>query len=165
MAGIVRVFARFVIFASISAAFLLAQAFRVAPSHTDLQTPGVFSLTLDAPAGKTPVALQWEFWVPPVIAISPADITISPEAESARKSLTCAARTNKPDRQRGTRFTCVLAGGKNPIENGPIASIHYRAQWDTKGVPVRVSVEDVLGVSADLKRIPILGVDQIIDIH
>jgi hypothetical protein len=153
---------RCVISAWISAVILYGQSLRVPPSQTDLKTPGVFSVTIDSPPGKAPVALQWELSVPPVIAISAADITIGKAAESARKSLSCAT---KPAIQRRTRYACILAGGQDPIRNGPIAVIQYRVQWDARGAPIRVAIENVLGISSDLKRIPIPNADGIIDIR
>jgi len=42
--------------------------------------------------------------------------------------------------------------------------VRYRAQWDVKGAPVRVAIENILGASADLKRIPISDVNVAIDI-
>jgi hypothetical protein len=157
-------FASCAISMSISSAIVFGQSLHVPPSRTDLNTPGVFSAALDSPPGKEPVALQWEISVPPAIAIGAADITIGKAAESAGKSLTCAPRTAKPPTQRRTAYVCILAGGQKPIGNGPVAEVRYRAQWDVKGAPIRVVIEKILGVSADLKRIPIPNVDAIINI-
>ena len=148
----------------ISAAILFGQSLRVTPFQTDVKTPGVFSVTLDSPPEKAPVALQWEFSIPPVIAIRPVDITIGIAAESVGKSLACAARSAKPA-TRGVRYTCVLAGGQHPIANGSIAEVRYRAQWDVKGAPIRVAIENILGASADLSRIPMPNVGATIDIE
>ena len=97
-----------------------------------------------------------------MIAVKAADIPIGKAAESARKSLTCAA---KPGRERISRYACILAGGQDPIGNGQIAVVQYQAQWDPKGTPIRVGIENILGVSADLKRIPIANVDAVIEIR
>ena len=149
----------------ISEVFLFSQSLRVTPSHTDLRTPGVFSVSIESPPGKAPVALQWEFSVPPVIAISMADITIGKAAESAPKSLTCATKANKPATSRRMRYACILAGGRDPITNGPIVDVHYRAKWDANGAQIRVALENILGASADAKPIPIPNVDEIIEIR
>ena len=158
-------FARCLIFVLPSAVTLFSQSLLVPPSRTDLKTPGVFSVTIDSPPGKAPVALQWEFSIPPVIVIGLPDITIGKAAESAGKFLTCANRPNKPAIQRRIRVACILAGGKDPIPNGPIAVVQYHAQWDVEGAQIRVAVENILGVSVDLKAIPIPNVDEIIDIR
>jgi len=65
----------------------------------------------------------------------------------------------------GSRYACILAGGQERIGNGPIAVVQYRAQWDVKGTPIRVAIENILGTSADLKRIPIPNADAVIDIR
>jgi len=153
---------RYLISASMSAIALFGQALHVPPSGTDLKTPGVFSVMMDSPPGKAPVALQWDFSVPPAIAITTADITIGKAAQSARKSVTCAT---KPGTQRRTRFTCILAGGQEPMGNGPIVVVQYRAQWDVKGAPIRVAIESILGASADVKQIPISNVEAIINVR
>jgi hypothetical protein len=159
--------AKGLISASMAAVVACGQSLRVIPSQTDLKTPGVFSLSMDSPSGKAPAALQWEFSVPPVIAISVADITVGQAAESAHKLLTCAIKTNKSPVQRRTRLACILAGGLAPIPNGPVAVVHYRVQWEVGGAPIRIGVENILGASADPKPTPIRipGVDQIIEIR
>jgi hypothetical protein len=149
----------------IFAAILFGQSLSAPPSHSDGKSPGIFSVILDSPPGKAPAALQWEFSVPAAIAIVPADITIGKAAQSAHKSLTCAARSSKPPVQRRLRYTCILAGGRDPIGNGSIAEVEYRPQWDVKGAPIRVTIENILGASADLKRIPMENVDARIEIQ
>lgn len=121
-------------------------------------------MAIDSPKGEEPVALQWEFFIPPVLAIRPADITIGPAAESARKSLTCVSKPNKPV-QRGTRYACILAGEQAPIGSGAIVVVQYRVQWDVKGAPIRVAIEKIVGASADLKRISMPNLDATIDIE
>jgi hypothetical protein len=158
-------FTECVISGLISPLILFGQSLRVPPSTTDLKTPGLFSVTIDSPPGKAPVALQWEFSVPPVIAFTTADITIGTAAASAGKSLTCAKSATKPATERRVKYSCILAGGQDPIGNGPIAEVRYRAQWDVKGAPIRVAIENVLGASTNLKRIPISNVDAIINIR
>ncbi len=155
---------RYAISGLISAVNMFGQSLFVLPSRTDLKTPGVFSVTIDSPPGKAPQALQWDFSVPPVIEIATTDITIGKAAESARKSLTCAKKATTPAKQRGTRLACILAGGQDPIGNGPIAVVQYRAQWDVKGAPITVAIENILGASTDLKRIPIPNTDAKIEI-
>ncbi len=155
---------------SLVSAWMLAtgvsgQSLHVPASTADRKTPGVFSIILDSPPGKQPVALQWEISVPPAIAIGTADIGMGKAAESAHKSLTCAASAKKPATQGGMRYACILAGGKDPIGDGPIVTVHYRAQADVQGAPIRVVIENVLGVSTDLTRLEIANVGAIINIR
>jgi len=156
---------RFLTVAPILASFLYGQSLRVPPSATDRKSPGVFSLVLEAPSGKTPVALQWDFLVPPALAIAKEDISIGKAAQTANKLLTCAISTGKSAIPGGVRYTCILAGGQDAIEPGPIAKVQYRAQADVQGAPIRVTIEKVLGVSVDLKRIEIPNAEAIINIR
>jgi len=156
---------KYLIYILISAVNLFCQSLLVPPSRTDLKAPGIFSVTIDSPPGKAPVALQWEFSIPPVIVISIADITVGKAAESVQKFLTCAARPSKQAIQRRVRVACILAGGKDPIPNGPIAVVQYHAQWDARGAQLRVPVDNILGASLDLKSIPIPNVEEIIEIR
>ena len=155
---------RFFISGVIPMIALSGQSLSVAPSRTDLKTAGVFSVFIDSPQSKAPAALQWEFSVPPAIAIAPSDIAIGKSAHSAGKSLTCAKKA-APAKQRAVNYTCILAGGRQPIANGPIAEVRYRAQWDVKGAPIKVAIENILGASADLKRISLPNVDAMIEVQ
>lgn len=157
--------AHWLISVAVSTVALFGQSLMIPPSSTSLKTSGVFTVNIDSPPGKAPVAMQWEFWVPPVIAMSPMDVRIGTAAESSGKSLTCAIREHDPPRGRGRRCACILEGGTAPIANGPIATVQYRVQWAVNGGPIHVAVERVLGVSADVKPIPIANAQGVIDIQ
>ena len=137
----------------IGAAVLYGQSLQVPTSTTDGKTPGSFSMFMDSPEGKAPVALQWEMSVPPVVAIAASDVKTSQAAESVGKAVTCAAGANTT--AGGARYTCILAGGKGPITNGPIVLVSYRVQGDVHGAPIRVAIENIMGVYADLKSVKI----------
>jgi len=144
---------------------LYGQSLRVPPSTAEKNATGSFSISLDSPPGKAPVALQWDVAVPPALAIGTSDILIGRIAETVHKSLTCAQRPRKDGAKREVRYSCILAGGQEPIGNGPVATIRYRAQADVHGAPIRVAIENVLGVSKDLKRIDIPNVDALVKIQ
>lgn len=143
---------------------LCGQSLHISPSTAAANTTGSFSIALDSPVGKAPVALQWDIAIPPALAVGTSDILIGRSGEMLHKSLTCAPR-KKDGPQQGVSYSCILAGGKEPIGNGPIATVHYRAQADVHGAPIRVSIESVLGVSKDLKRIDMPHVDAILKIQ
>ena len=149
------------IMAAVSAIY--GQSLHVPPSTADRKSPGEFSMILESPAGKAPVAMQWELSVPPALAIEKDDISLGKAAETAKKSLTCAA--TKSQISGGTQYVCILAGGQEPIGSGPIAMVRYRAQADVQGAPIRVAIQKVLGVSADLKKIEIPNAVAIIKIQ
>lgn len=132
-----------------------AQTLSVPDSETHGETPGFFSLMLDSPSGKAPVALQWNFLAPSAIAMASSDIRLGSAAESAKKSIACAVDTKAPAPRGAVRLACILAGGREPIGSGPIAVVRYRAQSDVQGAPIRVSIENVVGVAGNLQKIEI----------
>lgn len=148
----------------LSTALLSAQALTVPPSETAQNTIGTFSLLLSTPVDRAPLALQWDLSLPPVIAVRTEDITIGKAAQAAGKSLTCALRHPKTASRR-INYTCILAGGRKSLGDGPIAQVQYRAQWDPKGAPVQLEIENVLGVSGHLDRIPMASVNVTVRIH
>lgn len=146
----------------VPAAFLYGQSLHVPPSETGRTKPGSFSVILESPPGRAPVAIQWEFVVPAAIDVKTEDIRIGTAAQAATKKLTCA---KKPGSETAVRYICILAGGQSPIGHGPIAVVQYRAQADVQGAPIRVAIENVLGASADLQRIPMSNAMALLRIH
>ena len=151
--------------AVLAGGMLWGQALRVSPSTAERNTTGSFSIRVESPSAKTLVALQWDLVVPPALAIGTSDILIGRTAETAHKSLTCAQRSGKDGPPRGVRYSCILAGGRQPIGNGPIATVRYRSKADVGGAPIRVAIERVVGVSADLKRLDIPNVDALVKVR
>lgn len=134
------------------ATILSGQSLHVAPSATDRKTPGVFPVSLESPKGREPVALQWELSIPPAIAVDAGDISAGTAAVGAGKSVHCAKRSTSADK---LHYMCILAGGRSAIPNGNIFQVRYRAAAETHGAPIRVGIENVIGVFADLKRVEI----------
>lgn len=142
---------------------LAGQELHVSASEARAGSPGSFLVTLDAPADKRPVALQLEVAIPAALTVRPQDITTGSAAESAKKSITCAG---KAENSRGAaRYTCILAGGRQPIGNGAVVVVLYRPRADAPGVPIRVAIENISGVSADLRRIPMPNTEAVITVR
>ena len=148
----------------LSAAILSGQTLSPSLLHTDSKTSGNFSLVLDSSEDKRPAALQWELSVPAAILIKIEDIGIGKAAEKSKKLLTCAVNHQRPVMPGGMRYACILAGGQAALENGPVAVVQYRVQADVGGAPIRVAVENIVGASADLKRLGFPNVDAILTI-
>src|SRR5262249_17468453 len=119
----------------------------------DSKTPGVFSVVMDSPEDQTPVALQWEFSIPPAVAVKTTDITIGEAAKAAGKAITCAIAAGEPVIPGGKKYACIVAGGVKRIGNGPVATVQYNAQADVKGAPIRIAIEKILAVTANSKLI------------
>ena len=106
--------------------------------------------------------MQWEISFPSAIAIGPDGIAAGAAAQAAGKSIACAKTAPKPNANGAVKFVCILSGGLKPIGNGPIAVVHYRLQTDLQGAPIRIPIENILAVSADLTIIPMPNLDVII---
>ena len=119
---------------------------------------GSILLKLDSPSGKAPVALQWNFSLPPCVTVEPSDLNAGSAAESADKTLTCAASNPKPPGG-GTIYRCILYGGEKPISNGTVATVLYRVAKNSARSSDKISARNVLGVSADTKPIPMADVE------
>jgi hypothetical protein len=143
-------------------AIFSAQVLRIGPTQTDRTATGSFSVILESLQSKPPVGLQWELSVPPALEIAERDIGIGSSSEKAKKALTCRINTVA---EKSKRYACILAGGQDPIPDGPVLVVHYRPQADVQGAPIRVSMEKIVGVTADLKRISIPNAEAIIRIR
>ena len=137
------------------AAIAFGQTLHLLPFQAEKNAPRAFSISIDFLRGKAPVALQWQLSVPPVIAITTTDITIGKAAQTAGESLTCTA---KAEIQRRSQYYCILAGVRILLlmaqSNGPPSG-----PTEAEGAPVGVSIEHILGTSANVEPIVISNVD------
>ena len=117
---------------------------------------GSLLLTLESPAGKAPLALQWEFTFPPNVVVDEPDIVAGSAAESAQKALTCRPVRTK-DSGQGWVYGCILAGGKKAIPNGPVAIVRYRVPPEIRQIAEKVRVAKAVGVTADLKSVELVS--------
>jgi len=141
------------------------QTLKVPVSEAKVHGTGILVLNLESPQGKEPAALQWDLAVPPVVAIEPADIALGTAAEAAEKSVNCAVKSGKPSESGPVRYTCILAGGVHSISNGTIASVRYRVREATEGAPIRVGIENILAVFANLRPVALPDVDAVIRVQ
>lgn len=144
-----------------SAALLTSQSVHIPASQTDRNHAGVFTVYLESAAKKV-VGLQWEFSVPPAVTVDIANMVAAKEATSAGKTVTCATAGT---RENSLRYKCLLVGSRQRLADGPIAVVTYGAGVDVHGAPIRISMENVIGVDADLRRVPIPDVSAVIRIR
>jgi hypothetical protein len=140
----------------LGSAGLEAQSMNIPPSSAKPGTSGSLLLVINSPAGKAPLALQWKFTFPAGVTVDPKDVVAGGAAESPGKSLTCNA-SKKPAKSAQT-FSCILAGGQEPIPNGTVCIVRYRVANSAKWGSGDVNVDDILAVGADLKKVPIANV-------
>jgi hypothetical protein len=129
-----------------------AQSLLIPPSMVTRGGSGSLLLTLESPAGKAPLALQWEFAFPPNVVVDAEDIVAGSAAESAQKALICRPLKTKGGGQ-GLLYSCILAGGQRPVPNGPVAVVRYRIAAEIRQIAEKVGVAKALGVTADLKSV------------
>jgi len=145
------------IFTAFTAVALWAQSVQMPPSKAAEGGFGSLLITLKSPAGMETVALQWKLAVPAEVIIEPEDILAGSAAESAAKSITCAVA--EKNAASGSRYGCILAGGQKPLQDGPVAVIRYKIRERARTGVVTVRMEDILGVSAGLKKIEMANVE------
>ena len=130
-------------------ATLLAQTLQITPSTVTRGAIGSFLIRLNSPPQTRPVSLQWDLAVPKQIQVNAGDIVPGSSAESAEKSLSCAAATL--DRNVSI-YRCILAGGPKTLQNGAVAIVKYTVPDGHPG-NIQVRIEKVLGVSKNVKKI------------
>jgi len=118
---------------------------------------GSFLITLKPPVGGGVVALQWQLSVGAGVTIDTGDIMAGSAAESAQKSLTCAARERA--------YVCILAGGQKSLPAGTIAVVRYKVGAQAHVGAVTVRIERAVGTSADAKRVEIGSAEAAITIQ
>lgn len=129
---------------------LLAQTLQITPSTVARGAISSFLIRLDSPDQTSPVSLQWDLAVPKQILVNARDIVTGSSAESAEKSLACAAATE--DRN-VSFYRCILAGGPKTMRNGTVAIVKYEAPQDGLPGNIQVRIQKALGVSKNLKKI------------
>jgi hypothetical protein len=142
---------------------LWSQSLQVSPSAAARGEAGSFLIKLESPKGRELVALQWEVAAPLEIVIDPGSIVAGSAAEAAQKSINCAS-VGKQDRG-GSRYACILAGGKKTIGNGPVAVVRYSIRKGVSAGTVVVRIEKAIGVTGDLTKVDIGNVEGMVTIR
>lgn len=116
------------------------------PGHNTL-----IAIFLESQPGKPVVAAQWDLEFPAgLLRMEIKDIGVGDAARKAGKSVTCGGRWKKT----GVTYSyrCVLAGGRELIESGPVAVIRPAVLPDVKPGKSKLRLSGGLSVDADLKR-------------
>jgi hypothetical protein len=126
---------------------ILGQDLRLSPVSGAPGERVALEVLLNSPAGKAPLALQWE-------TVFPAQL-LDPEgnrpetgaaAKDSGKSVTCAVR-------KAYSLICVLAGGQKPITNGSIAIFYFRIRADARVGTSTFRTQAAEAATLDLKEI------------
>ena len=116
-------------------------------------------ILVDSQPGGAPVALQWEVVFPAQLMALEGDAPeLGKAAMDSGKSLQCTAR--KP-----YRYFCLLAGGQNPIANGPIAILHFRIRTTAEAKTTTLKIERVEATTVDSKALTLNDTEAIVVIQ
>ena len=140
---------RFPVLLAIPAA-LMAQTLQLSKSKTARGGSGSFLIRLDSPGAVAPSTLQWDLYISNRVSVGLPDIVAGSSAESAGKTIACAALPHDADT---SGFRCILSGGTQAIRNGTVAVVIYKVPKQAKKGDAPVRIEKALGVSNDVKQI------------
>jgi hypothetical protein len=133
-----------------------AQSLQILPA-----SPGTFRIMLVSPPGNPVLALQWRITVPKGAVIPGDGIQPGTAAAAARKDVTC--RAVESGGRDATAYVCILAGGRRPLPNGPVAVVRLRARARDSSVTVRLS--GVKAVTFDTKAKIIPDIDAVVPVR
>ena len=152
-------------FLSLLAAFpasAFAQTLQLSSAAASRGTRVVIEISLKSPQGKEPAALQWEATIPTAgLSLFDKEIAIGPAAKEAGKSVTCAVK-GKTDK--ALTSVCILAGGRQQIQNGVIALLMLKVPQEAPIGPARIRVERAVAVSKDVTEVPIKPIDTVVSV-
>jgi hypothetical protein len=146
------------VFAWIMCAAGMAQTLSLPQSTAKSGAPGTLTLQLETDSAKPIVALQWRFIFPRSILMDTKSIEAGTAAADAKKSLTCAITNDGKRGAPGVTYSCLLAGGNEPLGAGAVASVHYRIPTNAPKTTVKVQVDNALAVSSQLEKRPLANV-------
>jgi hypothetical protein len=118
---------------------------------------GAIVAELESPPGKEPLALQWDFSIPPALQLDPPSASVGEASGSVQKSLQCALQVNY-SRSKDPSFRCIVAGGLHGIPNGAIAIVKYSAARNAKPGRYQIEIEKALAVTSGVKKAPLKSV-------
>jgi hypothetical protein len=128
-----------------------AQSLQILPDPSR-DGPGTFRIMIVSPPENPVLALQWRVAVSKGAAIPADGIQASAAAAAARKELTCGAAESGG--QNASAYVCILAGGRQPIPDGPVAMVRLLAQDRDSSVTVRLSGMKAVTIDTKAKIIP-----------
>jgi hypothetical protein len=130
---------------------LSAQSLQVQVVPSEESREGSVTVKIVSPAGKEPLALQWDFSLPVSIRLNSQMAVPGEAATQAQKSVRCAILANREGKDQICR--CILAGGTSPIPSGPVAVVQYSATRGSQPGTYALHIRKALAVSSDNKKV------------
>lgn len=139
-----------------------AQTLEMPSASVDRGSANIFRIVLKTQAQRPITALQLELVIPPGLRVAGDGIVPGDAAEAAGKSVSCS---NPTETKNGTVFVCIFAGGFKPIQTGTLAIVRFSAASDSRAGTVSLGLRNILGVSADLRKIQLADTSSAITIR
>jgi len=112
---------------------------------------GTVVIRLDSPAGKEPLALQWDLeFAATALHMELTNPAAGDAAKTAGKSVACSLIAR--ERIDRFRYRCILAGGVSTIASGPIVTIPYSAEQNAKPGRYPLRLKNGLAVGKNLEK-------------
>jgi hypothetical protein len=124
-----------------------AQSLQILPA-----SPGTFRIMIMSPPKNPVLALQWRIAVSKGAVIAADGIQPGTAAGAARKEVTCRAVQSAG--RDASAYVCILAGGRRPIPDGPVAVVRLLARDRDSSVTVRLSGMKAVTLATTAKILP-----------
>ena len=135
------------LFACLAVATVWGQTITVSPATVEKGSANIFRIEFKPRSDKPVVALQWEMTPPRGIQIEAAGVVSGTATDAAGKSVHCSSRD--------ASCICILAGGNQPLKEGPIVIVKFTAANDAPLGAGIIRIRKIQGVSPDLQALPI----------
>jgi hypothetical protein len=138
------------------AAQLGAQSLQILPSPAS-GGGGTFRIMIVSPPESPVLALQWRVAVAKGAEIAADGIQTGTAATAAGKGVTCRAVEGRSSDDSG--YVCILAGGRQPIPDGPVAVVRLLARGRGLSVAVHLTGIKAVTIATRAKIIPDIEAD------
>jgi len=133
--------------AGLISAPLFGQTLKVLPVAGAPGETVVFEISWDAPPAATASSIEFEAVVPAqVIEEDSAGSVSARAAEGSEKTLTCAAH-------KSYLYSCLLAGGRLPVANGPVGQLQFKIKADARVGTSFFRIAHAEAVTRDLSKV------------
>jgi hypothetical protein len=128
-------------------------------SHlTPVKAPGdmvTLVITADSQPARAPAGLKWEVLFPAQVIEMQADAEAGKAAVDSGKSLQCVAR-------RPYLCYCILAGGQNPVADGPIAIFHFKIRTTAAPQTITLRIQRAEAITAESKELSLNDTEAVV---
>jgi hypothetical protein len=140
------------------------QTLRVSPVTDGAGGWVTIQITLQDAPDREPAALEFDVNIPSSqLELESEHMARAPlPVNDAGKVLACAVARRRADIQ---VLHCVLAGGQKSIPSGAIVLLTLKIPERVQASTARIRVEHALGVTRDLKELPINPAEGVVNIH